>query len=79
MGVYQEKGFNRLAKAIAILTFAVAYLLMMFFGEIPKHQSENEYLFIAYPIVSLICSAGAFGITRLIYWTIDGFKNAEEV
>jgi hypothetical protein len=70
MGLYQQPGYKRLSIGITVLTF-IAFLL--FAGE--TGASLGEAL-----LAGVIFSAGAYVLTRLVYWIIDGFKShkAEE-
>jgi len=74
MSIYKQKGFNRLAKLIAIMSFFITYIILY----VMSYNLDNEEVFVVFPIVSLLCSVGAFVFTRLVYWVIDGFKDSED-
>jgi len=74
MKMYQKSGFNRLAKLIAVLGFAVTYITLIV---IESRVSEKE-AFIVFPIVSIIGALAAFIVTRLVYWVVDGFNESKD-
>ena len=74
MKMYQKPGFNRLAKMIAILGFIATYITLIVF----EGSVNGEEAFIVFPIVSIIAALGAFVLTRLVYWVVDGFSQSND-
>ena len=74
MKMYQNLGFNRLAKLIALLVFVATYTVLI----VQAYSINEEQAFIVFPIVSIIGALGAFLLTRLVYWVIDGFIESKD-
>ncbi len=66
MKMYEQAGYNRLAKLIAMLSFPVSLVALIAINE--GSWSTDEV------IVSAMAIPVAFIVTRLVYWVIDGFK-----
>lgn len=65
MGLHQQSGYKRLAIGIPIVVFAG-----MFFFALTDDASFGNAL-----LAGVVFSAGAYALTRLVYWVIDGFKS----
>jgi len=73
MSLYKEQGYRRLAVLIAIIAFIVTYTALC----MNEYRVQPEEAFIGFPIVSVLTAGGAFILTRIIYWVIDGFKSKD--
>lgn len=64
MSLYQHPGLKRLAFAIPVVVFIVA-----FFFAVTDDAQFGEAV-----IAATVCSIIAFVLISLVYWVIDGFK-----
>jgi len=65
MGLYQQPGYKRLAIGIPIVVF-----VGMFFFALATDAGFGNAL-----LAGAVFSAGAYALTRLVYWVVDGFKS----
>ncbi len=81
MKLKDHLGFRRLAVLLSIVSFFVAYILLL---RNEKHQdwihgfnTDIYDVCIKIPIIAIIISVAIFVFVRIVYWVIDGFRKQE--
>jgi hypothetical protein len=77
MGLYQKKGFKRLALLILIiLAFPIAYFSYAYVGDGLGITSSEMHILLSLPLFTTLMAI-AYTAIRFIYWVIDELLEQE--